>query len=200
MVNVNLAILKNLNLLLVEDDEELREGLGQTLSIFFNKIFLASNGLKAIELFENNKIDMVITDYVMPLMDGHELCSFIRDSNSNIPLVIMSNYSDQEKLFKLITLELTQYLIKPVEYQTLIDTLSKMIKKIEKETINDIVYISKNYFYNFSKKELQNVELNEIIKLSKSEVIVLELLLKKINSVVKVEDIEFSLSPYETKK
>lgn len=69
----------------------------------------------------------------MPLMNGYELCKEIRIINSKIPLTIMSNYSDKEKLLKSISLELSEYLVKPVEYQQLIDTLLKMIEKLEKE-------------------------------------------------------------------
>ena len=42
--------------LLVEDDEELRDGLSQTLSIFFNKVIIAKNGIEALEILAQNKI------------------------------------------------------------------------------------------------------------------------------------------------
>ena len=70
----NLRVLKQMSILLVEDDEELRENLSQTLSLFFNKVILATNGIEAIDMIKSNKIDMIITDYVMPVMDGHQFC------------------------------------------------------------------------------------------------------------------------------
>ena len=103
----NLSLLKRLTILLVEDDEELRDGLSQTLSIFFYKVIIAKNGIEAMEILVQNKIDMIITDYVMPLMDGEEFSRQIRINDHKIPISIISNYSEKEKLMKLIDLELT---------------------------------------------------------------------------------------------
>lgn len=128
-------ILKNLTLLLVEDDEELKNSIKETLSIFFKNIITAKDGQEALLIYSKSNIDLIITDYVMPLMNGYELCKELRDKNRKIPLVIMSNYSDQEKLLKSITLELTDYLVKPIEYKQLVETLLKMIEKLERENL-----------------------------------------------------------------
>ena len=68
----------------------------------------------------------------MPLMDGHKFCRYLRDNNYNLPITIISNYSEKEKLIKLIDLELTSYLLKPISYNDLINCLKSMIKKLEK--------------------------------------------------------------------
>ena len=122
----NLNLLKNLTLLLVEDDEELRNSIKETLSLFFKEIITAPDGESALSIYLKNNIDLIITDYVMPTMNGFELCKEIRVKNRKIPLVIMSNYSDKEKLLKSITLGLKDYLIKPIEYNQLLETLEKM--------------------------------------------------------------------------
>lgn len=62
---------------------------------------------------------MIITDYVMPLMDGEEFSRQIRINDHKIPISIISNYSEKEKLMKLIDLELTGYLLKPISYNDL---------------------------------------------------------------------------------
>lgn len=95
---MSLDILKKLTLLLIEDDKELKDGLSETLSIFFNKILTAENGIEALKILESNNIDMIITDYVMPLMDGEEFCRNIRNKNYKIPITIISNYYEKEKL------------------------------------------------------------------------------------------------------
>ena len=109
MQNINL--LKNMTLLLVEDDEELRNSIKELLSIFFKNIFVASNGLEALEIYSKNSINLIITDYVMPIMNGCDFCKEIRQKNKKIPLVIMSNYSDKEKLLKSIIFLQKRYMI-----------------------------------------------------------------------------------------
>lgn len=194
----NIDLLKNLNLLLVEDDQELRSSIKETLSIFFKNVFTANNGLEAIDTYSNKSIDLIITDYVMPTMNGYELCKKIREINRKIPLVIMSNYTDQEKLLKSISLELTDYIIKPIEYKQLLATLIKMVEKLERENLLSF-NITTNKKYNFFTKEIYDEKEKQHIKLTKSEVIILELLINNLDKVLTIENIEYSLSPLEHK-
>ena len=198
MNNSNLNLLKNLTLLLVEDDEELRNSIKDTLSLFFKEIITAPDGESALDIYLKNNIDLIITDYVMPTMNGFELCKEIRVTNKKIPLVIMSNYSDKEKLLKSITLELTDYLIKPIEYNQLLETLEKMTEKLERENLF-VFNMLEDKKYNFFTKEISDEKDNSIMKLTKSEIIILELLIKNINKIVSSETIEYSLSPNEPK-
>lgn len=195
---LKIGLLKNLTLLLVEDDEELKESIKETLALFFKNVFVAQNGLEALDIYSQNSIDLIITDYVMPIMNGYELCKNIREKNRKIPLVIMSNYSDQEKLLKSISLELTDYVIKPIEYKQLLETLVKMVEKLERENLLTFA-INEDRKYDFLKKEIYDKKENIYIKLTKSEIIILELLINNINKIVRIEEIEFNLSPHEHK-
>lgn len=195
---LNLKILKKMSMLLIEDDEELQDNLYQTLSIFFKKVILAKNGIEGIEKLKSHKIDMIISDYVMPIMDGEEFCRYLRKNNYNIPVTIISNYYEKEKLIKLIDLELTNYLLKPISYNELIDCLKNMLKRIDKLSLNDF-QINYDINYNFLTKELINNKKNTQYKLSKSEIILLELLLNNPNSIISIETIQSHLSPNEIK-
>ncbi len=194
----NIALLKSLNLLLVEDDNELRNSIKETLSIFFKNVFVAQNGLEALDIYTEKSVNLIITDYVMPTMNGYELCKEIREKNRKIPLVIMSNYTDQEKLLKSISLELTDYIIKPIEYKQLLATLVKMLEKLERENLLSF-NIDKNKKYNFFTKEIYNEKENIYIKLTKSEIVILELLIKNLDNVVDITTIEYNLSPLDHK-
>lgn len=193
-----ISLLKNINLLLVEDDEDLIYSLKETLSIFFKDILIAKNGKEALKIYSNNTVDLIITDYVMPNMNGYELCKEIRKQNEKIPLIIMSNFSDTEKLLKSITLELTEYLIKPIEYKQLLESLLKVVDKLERKNVLNFI-INENCLYNFFTKELFDKSKNVNIKLTKSEISILELLINNINKVVNISEIEFNLSPNEPK-
>lgn len=196
MVEEKLSRLKKFTLLLVEDDLELLNKLNIILSIFFRKVITANDGKEALEIFKKENIDMIISDYSMPNMNGYELFKAIRKIDKNIPLVIISNYSDSEKLLKSIPLSLASYLIKPVDYTTLTTTLLEMIERLEEGFISTYV-ISDNLIYDKVKKELQD---NDIpVTLSKSEIVTLELLLQNKNKILPTHEIELNLDPIENK-
>jgi two-component system, OmpR family, response regulator VanR len=196
MIEEKLSKLKNFTLLLVDDDDELLNKLNIILSIFFKKVITASNGEDALCIFEKQNIDMIISDYTMPNMDGHELFKAVRKINKNIPLVIISNYSDSEKLLKSIPLSLANYLIKPVDYTTLTTTLLEMIEKLEDNVISTYI-ISDELVYDKTKREL--IENNIVVPLSKSEIVTLELLLQNKNKILPTHEIELNLDPIENK-
>ena len=194
MKEEKLSYLKNFTLLLVDDDKEVLSKMETILSIFFKNVICANDGLIAYDIFLTSNIDMIITDYTMPNMSGYELCKNIRNTNKNIPLVIMSNYSDKEKLLSAIPLSLAQYLIKPVSYTTLTSTLSSMVYKMQ--DTNLMVYkISESLVYDRINKELKDTDV--VIALSKSEIITLELFLENKDKILSSDAIERCLDPTE---
>ncbi|MDR3038573.1 MAG: response regulator [Candidatus Adiutrix sp.] len=75
----------------------------------------AENGLKAQELLKNRKFDLVITDLVMPEMDGFELTEAIKNDPNlrRIPVVIISTHADSKYIFRALRLGADDYLTKP---------------------------------------------------------------------------------------
>ncbi len=75
----------------------------------------AENGLKAQELLKTNKYDMVVTDLVMPEMDGFELTEAIKNDPAlrSTPVVIISTHADSKYIFRALRLGADDYLIKP---------------------------------------------------------------------------------------
>lgn len=191
-----LEILKNATILLVEDDLILLKDLKATLALFFKEVLTASDGTKALEIYKNNHVDMLITDYIMPIMNGYELCNQIRETNKHLPIVIMSNYSEKDKLLKSIPLNLTEYLIKPIDYTMLTATLHKFLEKIKDENIV-AQFITQTITYNSITKEL--FDNKTLIALSKSEMRTLEVLLKLKNSIVSNDTISDAINNQEHK-
>lgn len=196
MKEEKLAYLKNLTLLLVEDDQDILNNMNTILSIFFKKVYCCKDGEKAYNVLLNSKVDMIITDYVMPKLDGYKLCKKIRETNKNIPIAIMSNYSDKEKLLKVIPFSLANYLIKPVSYETLTLTLVEMVDRI-KENSYESYHFEASLIYDKIKKEL--IKDGEKITISKSEAVIIELFISKKDQIVSNSDIELELSPNENK-
>ncbi|MDH1975786.1 response regulator transcription factor [Aliarcobacter butzleri] len=172
---------KNFSILFVEDDLEIQKNMSKILSLLCNRVYVASNGLEAYEIFTNNVIHIIITDYEMPFINGYDLVLKIREISQNIPIIILSNYTDKEKLLKCIPLNLTSYLEKPIIYEKLLETLQLCKNQIENNatlylTINDSLK------YDFNTKSL--IQDGNYIKLTTLEIQIFEHLLNKKNQLV----------------
>lgn len=172
---------KKFNILLVEDDFEMQNNMSKILSFIFKKVYVTSNGVNALEIIKKNDIHIIITDYEMPFMNGYELVKKIRDENLKIPIIMLSNYTDKNKLINCVPLKLVSYLEKPVIYEELINTLNICINEIKSSSTFDFKIVD-NIKYNSKTKSL--IKNNKIIKLTDYETSVIEILIKKKNQIV----------------
>lgn len=123
-----------MSVLYVEDDDIDRENMSKTLSYFFGRVLIASNGLEALSILKNTQPDVLITDYVMPHLNGYELICEAKKIHQNLIIFITSSYTDQEKLLQCIPLGLADYLVKPISYKQLLDALNKALQKNSEAT------------------------------------------------------------------
>lgn len=109
----------NESILIVEDEERMRN----LIMAYFNKegykIYGAENGARAIEIFKSNHIDLIILDIMMPVMDGFDVCKEIRKT-SYVPIIILTAKSEEDD--KLLGYELgaDDYVTKPFSPRVLI--------------------------------------------------------------------------------
>lgn len=189
----DLALLKNVNMLYVEDDTVVQEQYGNIFERFFNKVYFASNGLEALELFQTKEIALIATDLKMPVMDGFELAKEIRQSDDTTPIFIMSSYSDKEDLLKVIGLNLIDYIIKPASYSKIKKILQKSLKNLQKNSFFKIDIAPHICFY----PHALTLECNEEKHLlQKKESMLLSLLIKNKDRLVTKEMIDRTL--YDT--
>lgn len=118
-------LLKTKSLLFVEDNEEYAEYMIKLLSIYFSKIHHAVDIESATDTLENMTIDAIFTDIRLGAQNGLDFVEQVRKNDQNIPIVVISGHKYEELLLKAIPLQLTAYLIKPISYKELIDTLRK---------------------------------------------------------------------------
>jgi len=104
----------DLTLLYVEDDDINRDIFTQSFKRKFTEVYPACDGLDGLEQYKRYKPDLILTDINMPRLDGLGLIEKIREQNTEIPIIIYSAFSEQDKLLKAIELGVTQYLIKPI--------------------------------------------------------------------------------------
>lgn len=177
-----------LTLLYVEDDHALREQFIRILRPRFKEVYEASHGLEALEKYEAFSPDMMIVDINIPKIDGLEVIELIRKRDKNIAIVILSAYSDQNKLLRAITLGLSEYLIKPVPHKKLIKLLDDMALNYNPVAKDDNLIPLKGT-YVWKKKEKSLCHDNVIISLTKREIIFLEFMVQHLDEIIAFESI-----------
>ena len=140
---------KDISVLYVEDNKDARDVTIFMLEVFFNTIFVAKDGIEALEEYEKNKdeIKLIITDINMPNMNGLELIENIKKSNpSDLSILILSAYDEVQYLMKTIELGVDGYLLKPIEVVPFSTQLMKIVEKIRlKKENQENLYILKQY-------------------------------------------------------
>jgi CheY-like chemotaxis protein len=109
--------MKNISFLIVDDSPTLRTLVCRTIKATFGSedIHEAGNGQEALKLLRDIRIDLIISDWNMPVMDGEEFLYEVRqDPNlKNIPFIMMTTNADRDFLITAIQLGVTQYIVKP---------------------------------------------------------------------------------------
>jgi two-component system response regulator YesN len=124
-------------LLIVEDEAEVRNGIRNNIdwgSMGFEVIAEAGNGREALDIIENSKPDVVITDITMPIMDGLELSYILKEEYPTIRTIILTGYDDFKFAQRAIKYGVSDYLLKPV----LPEDLSKLMLRIKNEIDSEI--------------------------------------------------------------
>ena len=164
--------IKDISLLVAEDEIELLEYIREYLHLFFEKIYVASNGEEAYAIYVDKKPDIIITDINMPSLDGLSLISRIREVDKETKIVIMSAHSEEEKLLRAVELHLETYLIKPIDVEKLKNVLFKSVEELRKR-IKRIYLDDEVYWDKVSEKLFRN---KEEIKLKTKERLCMRLL------------------------
>jgi DNA-binding NtrC family response regulator len=117
--------LKHLTLLFVEDQNLLRRAVGDLLFPFCGKLLFAANGREGLEVFQREKPDLVLTDIIMPVMDGLALTEELSRLSPETPVILLSAYSDVPNLLRGIELGVAGFVPKPFAEEKLLATLDK---------------------------------------------------------------------------
>jgi DNA-binding response OmpR family regulator len=119
-----------IRVLLAEDDRALRRLLEVLLERAGYEVIAAADGLEAMKLALSNEVDIVITDAMMPNLDGHELCRFLRNSStlSHVPVILLSAL--EQKQTDLAPEHADAFLAKPVSSETLVECIEKLLARV----------------------------------------------------------------------
>ncbi|WP_462250945.1 ATP-binding protein [Ekhidna sp.] len=118
------------SILIVEDHKELRSYLQSILNTHF-RIYLAANGTSALEMLQAEKIDLIITDLMMPYMDGFELVDHLKNDKElkKIPVVVVSARTDKKEKLDLITKGAEDVISKPFDKDELLAKIQNILER-----------------------------------------------------------------------
>jgi len=123
------------NILIVEDDKNLRKLMSAVLKQNGYSVLIAEDGVHALSILDTAHVDLVISDIMMPNMDGYELTNEIRQINKNLPILMVTakeTFEDKKKGFIVGT---DDYMVKPIDMDELILRVTALLRR--SRIIND---------------------------------------------------------------
>lgn len=149
---IDKEFLKDLTVLYAEDDDLIRKELHETFSSIFKKIITACDGKEALEKFQENSIDLIVSDIVMPNMNGIEFLEEVRKSDKNIPFIFTTAYTDENYLITGLKQGVNDYFIKPLHITDLLIRIQDLAKKaLKKKNIYLLQNETKEYLESINK-------------------------------------------------
>lgn len=130
------------NIMIVDDEYIICDGLMSFdwESHGFRAVCSASDGEEALGLMENQKIDVIITDIKMPVMDGMDLCMNVSRRYPACKIVLLSGFKEFEYAKAAISLGVSEYLLKPIDMNELAGLLKKLKGQLDKERGGNDIY------------------------------------------------------------
>ncbi|MBU0633346.1 response regulator [bacterium] len=124
------SLAKGMSLLYIEDEELIRNNIALFLQTIFTDVEVASNGIEALRLYQEKKFDIVVTDIFMPEMNGITVVQKIKKINPQQSVIITSACEESTYLLELINLGVTQFLLKPIKTEQVINILNEVVTNI----------------------------------------------------------------------
>lgn len=160
------------NILVVEDNLDLRELFVTTINNAGYRAFGATDGLDALNLMDNTHIDLIVADIMMPKMSGYELTKELRSLGNSIPILMVTAKDDYDSLQKGFSFGADDYMIKPVNVNELLLRIQALLRRARINSEKKIVigstiidYESMTVKYNDEDIVLPLKEFNLLFKL-----------------------------------
>ncbi len=174
-----------MNILIVEDDKKIanysKEGFEEEDFV----VDLAYNGEDGLSLVETNTYDVIILDWMLPGIDGIEVCKKIRESGFTTPIIMLTAKTFIEDKVLGLNSGADDYIPKPFYFEELLARVNALIRRASYQSSPDIVIA--DLLINMSKREVSRA--GKVIELTPKEYGILELLVQNRGKVVKLKTI-----------
>ncbi len=158
------------DLLIIEDEADLRETIVEVLSPIADTIVQAENGEVAIEILKNQRFASILSDINMPKKNGFEVLEFVRNKGIITPFIFLTGYGDGQNIKKALQYQATDFIEKPYDDQHLMTTIERSLilgaGLIEKEKEYMQMINSLNIDEERKKKMIEAMNSLNILKLS----------------------------------
>ena len=185
-------ILRDLNILYIEDEDNIRKNVSQTLALLCKKVFDVARIENANEILNSSHIDIIISDINLEGENGLDFIERIRINNKIIPVIFISAYTDTNYLLQATKLKLIDYLIKPIDFKMLKNALINCVQDII-DNSRYVINFPNNINYNVLQKKLFNTLENKEIGLTSKEILLLDYLIKFNNRVIPQEELKINI-------
>ena len=139
-----------INILIIDDDKHTRFLLYEVLMMNNFNVFQAKNGLEGLDMLEKEKIDLVIVDIMMPMMDGYEFTKELRSYNPSLPVLMISAKQLPQDRKKGFMAGIDDYMSKPIDHEELILHINALLRRANllsntQIVIGDVVIDSESF-------------------------------------------------------
>ncbi|OUC03702.1 DNA-binding response regulator [Bacillus thuringiensis serovar medellin] len=185
--------MKNYQILVVEDDQEIQELIKQFLMTQQYKVIVASDGLEGMKQFNKQSFDLILLDVMMPNLNGFEVAKMIR-SQSNIPIIMLTALEEEQDQMKGFDLGIDDYITKPFSFHVLMRRVEAVLRRSNNQsTDNHFVFRELHVDGDAYKVYVNKTE----VTLTTKEFEILQLLLQNEKKVLTRENIVEKIWGYE---
>ena len=128
---------KDYSLLVVDDNQDLIDFLRDTMKVHFKQVYTAADGVEALEIVRRYQPDIVVSDVMMPRMNGYELCKQIKENIdiSHIPVILLTARDDEQSQLHGYKIGADGYLTKPFEEEMLLELIRSRLRNREQTKV-----------------------------------------------------------------
>ena len=141
------------NVLIIDDENQIRKFLDIALRAQGYKTLLAENGQKGLELLALQGADLVILDLGLPDLDGYEVLSELR-TWSHVPVIVLSVRANEEEKVKLLDAGANDYVTKPFSVQELVARIRVLLRQHQHSTVDTVFFDDGVLKIDFSKRQV----------------------------------------------
>lgn len=185
-------ILKDINVIYIEDEINIRMNITKTLKLIVNSVFDLPDTINALDILNNNKVDLIICDINLPKQSGIDFIKIVRQKFPKIPTILLSASTDKKYLLEATRLKLIDYLVKPIDFTILQSALHKVALEILEEG-KYILKFKDDIYYNYIEKKLYKQNIENDIPLTSNEILLLDFLIIHDQRLISQEEIKATI-------
>lgn len=163
-------------ILIVDDEKSIVETIKAYLEKEEFEVFIAFTGREALKVFDNNELDLIVLDLMLPEISGENVCKIIRQKSS-VPIIMLSAKINEDSKLNGFSLGTDDYMTKPFSPKELVARIHSLFKRIDNQVLDVLSFNNDDLKINFDSVTVQKN--NKIINLTPSEFKILSTLAKK---------------------